>query len=354
MQDWAAFSLAFLAALSVSLGLTPVAGVLATRWDLLDQPSPRKVHSEARPLLGGVALYLGVVIGLLSAFSWENRGQLIALLAGSTFMVLSGLADDKFDLKPGVKLLVVLPISSLILVMGGIRVEVWPFRELSSRWPPLHDFLGVLLTILWMVAVTTSFAILDNMDGLCAGLTSIAAGFFLILALADGQYLVALLASSLIGASLGFLWWNRSPASIFMGDAGALVVGFVISALAIMLKFPSLTPSTSWMIPTVVLAVPLFDTFLVVFSRLRRGLPPASSPGKDHLSHRLANLGLGNVGAVRAVCILSLACGLLALILTRLPVGTACALFGALTVLGMVVVTGLERMLDRQPATGDE
>ena len=211
----------------------------------------------------------------------------------------------------------------------------------------LNFFFGVGLTILWTTIVTTAFAILDHMDGLCAGVAAIIAGFFLVLALVQGQFLLAVLASSLIGANIGFLFWNRAPASIFMGDSGALLIGFLISALAIMLRFWNLTPATSWMIPVVVLAVPLFDITLVVYSRIRRGLSPASG-GKDHLAHRLTAFGMEKRKAVRIIYLATVLTGLLALLLAHVGIRTAILLFTGLVEVAIIAVAKLEEGMTAQ------
>jgi UDP-GlcNAc:undecaprenyl-phosphate GlcNAc-1-phosphate transferase len=265
-------------------------------------------------------------------------------------MVLVGLFDDKFEIRSRVKLLVVIPIASLILTAGGLRIIDWPFSHLIPLPDALNYFFGVGLTVLWTVVVTTAFAILDHMDGLCAGVAAIAAAFFLVIALIEAQYLLAVLASSLIGACLGFLFWNKAPASIFMGDSGALLLGFLISSLGIMLRFFKLTPSTSWMIPVVVLGVPLFDLSLVVFSRIRRGVSPATS-GKDHLSHRLSELGLGNRRAVQLVYLLCVVFGVLALILTQVGIRTAILLLLVVIELGIIAIARLENIPFRNPRT---
>ncbi len=160
-----------------------------------------------------------------------------------------------------------------------------------------------MLTVVWVVGITNALNLLDNMDGLAGGIAMIAATYFTLLAAMSGQYFVGALAAATAGACAGFLIYNWNPAHIFMGDAGSLFLGFLLSAVAIKLRFPSNTPLVTWMIPLLVLALPIFDTTLVFLSRLRRGKNPLTTPGKDHISHRLAFL-LGSRREAVLVCYL--------------------------------------------------
>jgi UDP-GlcNAc:undecaprenyl-phosphate GlcNAc-1-phosphate transferase len=162
--------------------------------------------------------------------------------------------------------------------------------------------------------------LLDNMDGLSGGVGAVAAIFFLLLAAINDQYLVGILSAALVGACLGFLVYNFNPASIFMGDAGALFLGFILAAVAIKLRFPEGLEIVTWMVPLLILGLPLFDTALVIVSRLRRNLNPLTTPGKDHVSHRLVALGYTRREAV-LICYLGCAgLGVLALFVTQASV----------------------------------
>jgi UDP-GlcNAc:undecaprenyl-phosphate GlcNAc-1-phosphate transferase len=174
-----------------------------------------------------------------------------------------------------------------------------------------------------VVGITNALNLLDNMDGLSGGTTTVAAAFFLLLAAISGQFLVGALAAALIGACVGFLRYNLNPATIFMGDTGSLFLGFLLAALGVKLRFPSNVPWITWLVPICVLAVPIFDTTLVFVSRLRRGVNPLTTPGKDHLSHRLVALGLTRREAVLSCYLLGGACGLVAIYIAqaRIPDG---------------------------------
>jgi UDP-GlcNAc:undecaprenyl-phosphate GlcNAc-1-phosphate transferase len=171
------------------------------------------------------------------------------------------------------------------------------------------DFLDVALTVVWVVGITASFSILDHMDGLCAGVAAMASVFFAMLAYLNGQTLVTTLAAAVLGAATGFLRWNFKPAQIFMGDGGAMFLGFLMATLGLKLRLENSNHLSSWVAPVLILGVTIFDTTLVTISRSRRGLLPFATPGKDHAAHRLSNLGLGHRGAVLSLYMLGVVSG---------------------------------------------
>jgi UDP-GlcNAc:undecaprenyl-phosphate/decaprenyl-phosphate GlcNAc-1-phosphate transferase len=234
-----------------------------------------------------------------------------------------------------------MPGAALILVASGVRME---FLE-TFRPGRNAEYADILLTIFWVVAITASFSIFDHMDGLCAGVAAIASFFFAVYAYWEGQSLVLTLAAAVMGASLGFLLWNFKPAKIFMGDGGAMFLGFLMATLAAKMRFSNMHHRISWIVPLLILAVPIFDTTLVTISRSRRGLLPFATPGKDHASHRLANLGLGQRSAVLVMYGAGVAFGLLALSLSRLSLtGAYIAGASALVSIGAAVL-----LLERAP-----
>src|SRR6202142_2283716 len=189
-----------------------------------------------------------------------------------------------------------MPAAAVILLVSGIRAQVF-----SNIWPGTPGiWADTALTLVWVVGVTASFSILDHMDGLCAGVAAMASLFFAIFALESGQLLVSTMAPAVLGAAAGFLRWNFKPAKIFMGDGGAMFLGFLMATLALKLRTEHSTTLGSWLAPVLILSATIFDTTLVTVSRSRRGLLPFATPGKDHSAHRLANLGLGQRGGVLA------------------------------------------------------
>jgi UDP-GlcNAc:undecaprenyl-phosphate/decaprenyl-phosphate GlcNAc-1-phosphate transferase len=326
--------IAFFVALFASLGLTAPVRTLALRYGMVDRPGPRKVHLNPIPLLGGIAIYLGFVLAILFTRHGASEQQIIGILAGATLLAIVGFLDDGGLLHHQVKLFVGMPIAAIFLIASGIRAQLF------SQYVP--GAAGIILdwcvTIIWVVGITASFSILDHMDGLCAGIAAVAAGFFTISAAMNGQTLVRTLGAATLGAALGFLRWNFNPAKIFMGDGGAMFLGFLMAALGLKIRPDGSQFPHTWLVPVLILGVPIFDTLLVSISRSRRGLLPFTSPGKDHTAHRLSNLGLGHRGAVLAMYSLAIVLGALALIV---PSFSPAAVYGIAGILVVVALCGV-------------
>lgn len=297
--------LIMLGAFAFTLFGTPVARRLAWRTGLTDSPSPVRHHERPTPLLGGLAIYGAVMLALGLLASRTAPAQLAGILGGASVVALLGMLDDRRPIAPLPKLLAE-ALAALALVATGVHVELIGGPPLP--WMPSSVGLwDALLTLLWVVAVTNAANLMDNMDGVLGGVTVVASTAFMLLAIGSDQLLVAPLAAALAGASLGFLVYNFNPASIFMGDGGSLFLGFVLAAVAIKLRFPGVPTGFSWMVPVLVLALPLFDTSLVVLSRIRRGVNPLTTGGKDHFSHRLVARGASEREAAMGIWILAAA-----------------------------------------------
>ncbi len=272
------YVLVAITALVLAAVATPMVRRVAWRYGFVDQPSVRKVHAAPMPRLGGVAIYLGFIVALLLLGTRFRINELVGIMVGATLVSIIGGIDDRRPVNPLPKL-AVQALAAGILIFSGVQVQMF-----HTQW------INVLVTIVWVVGITNALNFLDNMDGLSAGVATVAAGFFLLLAALSGQYLVGALAAALLGACIGFLFYNFNPASIFMGDSGSLFIGFVLAAIGIKLRFPDNVNIVTWMAPALALGLPSMDTTLVVISRLRRGKNPLTTPGKDHVSHRLARL----------------------------------------------------------------
>ncbi|HEY6943721.1 MAG TPA: MraY family glycosyltransferase [Candidatus Acidoferrum sp.] len=335
----AAGLLAFFVALFASMMLVVPVRAFALRVGMVDLPGPRKVHHTPIPLLGGLAMYAAVVIAFLLAFQGTARAQIAGILIGATLMAAVGILDDRGWLHHQVKLFVGMPMASGILLVAGIRAQVFS-ALIGGRY---GDLLDAALTVLWVVGITASFSILDHMDGLCAGVAAMASFFFALLAYINGQTLVTILAAAVLGAATGFLRWNFKPAKIFMGDGGAMFLGFLMATLGLKLRTENAMHLSVWLAPVLILGVTIFDTTLVTISRTRRGLLPFATPGKDHAAHRLSNLGLGHRGAVLTLYLLGAVGGCAGVFVTYLSTRGAFIL-GAL-VLGVILfgVAYLER-----------
>ena len=301
-----------LGALGFTLAGTPLARRFAWQIGLTVDPSPVRFHASPTPLLGGIAIYGAVVLALLLFGDPVVAPQLGGILTGATLVALLGMLDDRRPISPTIKLLVEAA-AALVLFAAGVRVG---FVGGPVIWAGagLYD---LLLTVLWVVAVTNAANLMDNMDGVLGGVAAVAAGSFMLMAVDSGQELVAPLSAALMGASLGFLVYNFNPASIFMGDSGSLFLGFVLAALGIKLRFPEHPAQVTWMVPVLVMAVPLFDTILVILSRIRRGVNPLTTGGQDHFSHRLVAGGATPREAAMAIWLLCCAAGGMAILASR-------------------------------------
>jgi len=342
----AAGLLAFFIALFASMMLVVPVRAFALRVGMVDLPGPRKVHRTPIPLLGGLAMYVAVVIAVLLAFNGPARAQIAGILIGATLVAAVGILDDRGVLHHQIKLFIGMPVAAGILLLTGIRAQVFGVL-LGGR---AGNVLDAILTVFWVVGITAAFSILDHMDGLCAGVAATASAFFAMLAYLNGQTLVTTLAAAVLGAATGFLRWNFKPAKIFMGDGGAMFLGFLMATLGLKLRLENATHVSSWLAPALILSVAIFDTTLVTISRARRGLLPFTTPGKDHAAHRLSNLGLGHRGAVVTLYLLGVAGGAAAVIVSF--VSTRDALLVGVLALTLILagVASLERApYERQP-----
>jgi UDP-GlcNAc:undecaprenyl-phosphate GlcNAc-1-phosphate transferase len=325
----------FVASAFLSLVLTPVALRVALRRDIVDRPGGHKTHTSPVPYLGGTAIVAAFSAAVATAALVKppraGTDELLAILGIAVGLSVLGLVDDLRGLNVFLRLAAELG-AAVAVYAAGVRVDLGP------------DWVNALVTVVWVVGVTNSLNLLDNMDGLSAGVASIAAAWLFVIAAASGQFLVAGLAAALAGCAAGFLRHNFHPARIYMGDAGSLFLGFTLSVLAIKLRFDGPTEIT-FFVPILVLGVALFDTTLVTVARLAHGRNPLSG-GRDHTSHRLVRVGLPVRGAVGLIYTGAVTLGWLALIMSRVDRGTGfilmslvlslAALFGV--VLGTVPV----------------
>jgi UDP-GlcNAc:undecaprenyl-phosphate GlcNAc-1-phosphate transferase len=269
--------------------LTPLMRKIALAKGVLDRPnSAHKSHKNPVPYLGGVAIIIGVVIvsyiALISnKFTWSNFWLATSVLGPALVMGLVGLWDDLKSLNP-------LP-RFIGQSIAGLVVAVILVLNDNVGNPTGIILVDVLITVLWIVGICNSINFFDNLDGGAAGTVAIAAISLTYLAITGNQYFIAALSIVIAGSTLGFLIWNRVPARIYMGDAGALFLGVLLAILTVRFKPTTETSISSFAIPILLLAIPILDTTVAVFSRLRRKVSPFQG-GKDHLSHRLVRAGL--------------------------------------------------------------
>ena len=261
----------------------------AVKIGAVDVPNlPRKIQTEPVPYLGGVAIALGVVIASFAGILVEDYSIINFKIAGTVILPALliagvGLWDDLKELQPWPRLIAQ---TSVGTVMALILISTNTMGFALG-----NQFLNAAVSIFWIVGITNSINFFDNLDGGAAGTVAIASFFLFLIANSEGQILVSALAIVVSGATAGFLLWNKSPAKIYMGDAGALFLGIIMGVLTIRLD-PGITPKyLSLSIPVALLAIPILDTTVAVISRLYRGISPFTG-GRDHLSHRLMRIGM--------------------------------------------------------------
>ena len=292
----------FIAAFALAVLLTPLARRFAFRVGALDVPDARKVHTKIMPRLGGLAIYASFAFVILLFLMLvpdkyllaSNRNLIGALLAGGTIIVLLGALDDRFNLSAKFKLLVQTAAACLVVFGFDIHINLVnvPF---GSAMQPIAEWIGIPLTILWIVGVTNAINLIDGLDGLAAGVSAIAIASIMGMGAIMGNGTVVLLSIVLLGSILGFLIFNFHPAKIFMGDSGALFLGFSLAMLS-MLGFKQIT-LISFVTPLLIIGVPLSDTFFAIVRRVINKRP-IMKPDKGHLHHCLQQLGFSHLQTV--------------------------------------------------------
>lgn len=265
---------------------------LAIRAGLLDRPNsePHKQHKHPIPLSGGTALFSTLLIGSF-IFRRYITPQLWGLTGSAFIIYILALYDDYKNLNWRIKLSGQI-LGAVLLILSGTQTHLFNARLFSS-WIPLQlcRIFDIGLTLFWVVFITNAYNLVDSADGVMIGLAAWAEGFFIIAAMDAGQHSIALLCSILLGASLSLSFFNANPALLFMGDSGAQVLGFLLSAIAIIYNPAELLQRNTWFLPILMLGVPIFDTTLVTISRWRKGQHFYHS-GTDHTYHRLLKMGL--------------------------------------------------------------
>jgi len=290
-RGWLSVVLTFMFAWIVTYLFIPKVRTFALKVGWADEPNARRLHQEPRPNAGGLAIYTGVVASMILAGCLapivlaKVQVAVLAILLGGSVLVLVGFIDDQFGGLPALFRLVVQVLTALLLVVCGIQIHIVYFGV------PIDGILSVVVTVLWIVGITNAVNLMDGMDGLAGGVSFIAAMSLLAAsAQFEARAAATLICAGVAGAALGFLRHNYHPSRIFMGDAGAYFLGYVLAATSI-LGNAKITTVTS-LIPTILLfLVPVVDTSQVIINRLLSGKNPLSTPGKDHLHHRLLAQG---------------------------------------------------------------
>ena len=315
---------------------------LARRIGLVDLPSsePHKLHITPTPLAGGLALFGGLLISAW-VFGTFRVPSVVATFTAGSLVFLFGLWDDFKGISPLMKL-IGQTLAVILLIRAGISIKVFESPEFFLGGnDPIHLYLDWLFTFLWVVGITNAFNFVDSMDGLAVGLGGMAAAFFMLVTMDAGQQLLSTHSALILGACIGLYLFNSPPAHLFLGDSGAQTLGFILAVLAIAYQPQGANQSSSWVVPIMLLGVPIFDMALVVVSRLRRG-KPIYAAARDHTFHRLLALGWNPNRAVLAMQVASLLLGCLAfVVLTRPPI-LANSIFAAVLLAGALTLVYLD------------
>ncbi|MFH1259631.1 MAG: MraY family glycosyltransferase [Elusimicrobiota bacterium] len=321
------YLLSFFMAFIIALAFTPLMRSLAHRWQWLDHPSTEiKTHKQPVAYLGGVAIWIAFVLTLVfirfyTDFPTGTLHSLRGILLGSFFIVIVGLIDDYRPLGFKKKFLGQI-IAAIILVYFGIQLKfIYP------------NYMAILISLIWIVGITNGLNIIDIMDGLAGGVAAISAFAFLFISLPTEEIYVNFAAIALAGACCGFLPFNFNRATIFMGDTGSLLLGFVLASVSLGTSYTKFN-SIALFAPLLILAIPIYDTCLVVILRFRQGRSPFLG-SKDHFALRLEALGLNRKQVVLLTYLVSIILCFLAWAVTRVN------FIGAVVIYGLIIISAV-------------
>ena len=332
------YMLAFVIAAGVALLIMPGVIFLAARTGAMDAPDARKVHKKPIPRIGGIGIYAAFMAAIFSVLSFvevtaEVRTELIGLMVGGSLIVLVGVIDDYKNLPAKVKLVGQILAAAVLVIAFDVRIDFItdPFGDyIYTEW------LAIPVTIFWIVGLTNTVNLIDGLDGLAAGVSTIASITIFLVALQQGILLVAVLTAALAGAAFGFLYYNFNPARIFMGDSGSMFLGYMLAGISVIGAVKS-AATIALIVPILALGLPILDTTFAIVRRYRGGVP-IFKPDKGHLHHRLLDLGFSQRQAVLLMYVISALLGLSAVALTEVSsqfailivcVVVAAVLFGA-------------------------
>jgi len=327
----------------LSSGLAWLSIKLAPEVGLMDIPgsAEHKSHPRPIPLVGGIVLIDTLIIILFVTGMWKNPGIWAISMAG-LIIGLFGLLDDFINLNASKKLIGQIA-ASVVLIGLGVQVNFFDSPEfLFQIGAPWDKWLNILFTILWVVTITNAFNFIDSMDGLAVGLSGVSAGFILIISFATSQPGLIFLSTTVLGVCIALYIYNSHPASLFLGDSGAQLLGFILAASAILYDPKVGTQSSTWFVPVLIFSVPLFDMALVIVSRLRRG-KKIHKASKDHTYHRLEQRGIPLHHAVLMMHGTSLILSMVGFLCLNLPPVFANLIFGFVVLLGVATYLELDK-----------
>lgn len=297
----------------VSFAATPLVKAFSVKVGAIDVPKDdRRMHDHPIPRLGGLAIFLGFLFATLLMLRLDTPKK--GMLLGAVIIVVLGILDDIYALPAKLKFVVQIA-AALVAVLAGNRIEVLSNPNIFSDNPVWQlGWLSIPITVIWIVAITNAVNLIDGLDGLACGVSTIGSATMLIIALLVSELDVALMMGALAGACIGFLPYNLNPAKIFMGDTGATFLGYIMATVSVQGMF-KMYASISFVVPFLVLGLPIFDVCFAVIRRLSKGQSPMR-PDRSHVHHRLIDMGFSQKQAVGVLYVISAILGLSAVVLT--------------------------------------
>ena len=327
--------LALLVALVVSFLASPVVKNFAYKVGAIDVPKDaRRMHKVPTPRLGGLAIFLGFIVSAFLFVPIRGDREMQSILMGAVIIVVLGVVDDIMAL-PAMLKFVVQICAALIPTLNGVVIQALSNPTIFSENPYWSlEWLSVPVTVLWIVAVTNSVNLIDGLDGLACGVSTISATTVLVIALIASEAQVALVMAALVGACVGFMPYNQNPAKMFMGDTGSTFLGYILATMSIqgLFKFYAVI---SFVVPFLILGLPIFDTAFAFIRRIAHGQSPMHAD-RSHIHHRLIDMGLNQKQAVATLYVISAILGLSAVVLTTGGEGKAMIFFAALCIVAVV------------------
>ncbi|GEN89748.1 glycosyltransferase family 4 protein [Oceanobacillus sojae] len=298
----------FISAITALLVTYPVKK-LAVKMGVMDKPNHRKIHQKATPRLGGLAIFIGALFGMI--YLQPSHIYVDEILIGSIIILITGALDDKYTIRPIIKLSGQVIAASLLiyagLVIERITIPLLGVVELG--------FLGPVLTFFWIIGITNAINLIDGLDGLATGVTTIALISIFAMALVDYQVLVAYLCITFIGANIGFLYHNFYPAKIYMGDTGSNLLGYIVAIISILGLFKNIT-FFSFIIPVVILAVPIFDTLVAMIRRMYNK-ESIMTADRRHIHYQLIDAGYSHQKTVVIIYLFSALFGIIGILFSE-------------------------------------
>jgi len=293
--------IALLSGIFTSIAAVP----LCKLFGLIDMPGaePHKLHSRPTPLAGGLVIGMSLVIIIL-IYPALFKGQMGGVITSAIIILLFGIWDDRVGLSARMKFFGQF-LAVGLTIYSGIRIEILSESNVPTG-EGIANILNIVLTVFWLIGITNAFNLIDSMDGIVAGLSTLSSVVFIFVTSFSGQLELTAWSAVLAGIGLALYFWNSPPARYFLGDSGAQTLGFLLAILALLYNPVNKDQASSWFTPILILGVPIFDTTLVVFSRLRRHTPPFEG-NRDHTYHRLVHAGMHSSRAVSLLHIVALA-----------------------------------------------